>query len=61
MASGKARGFGEIHIGNRSNAAPNDLFERLILLDIPVAWRMYKLANVHSGFFQIPDNRDSKQ
>jgi hypothetical protein len=58
MASGKARGFGEIHISNRSNAAPNDLFGRSIPLDSPVVRRMYELANLHGGFVQIHYNRD---
>jgi predicted TIM-barrel fold metal-dependent hydrolase len=58
MALGKARGFGEIHINNRSNAAPNDLFSRSIPLDSPVVRRMYEIANLHSGFVQIHYNRD---
>ena len=58
MASGKARGFGEIHISNRSNAAPNDLFGRSIPLDSAVVRRMYELANLYGGFVQIHYNRD---
>jgi hypothetical protein len=32
LATGKARGFGEIHINNRSNVAANDSFARAIPL-----------------------------
>jgi hypothetical protein len=59
MASGKARGFGEIHINNRSNVNPNDPFGRAIPLDSPVVRRMYEIADVHSGFVQIHYNKDA--
>jgi len=58
MAAGKARGFGEIHISNRSNYAPNDPFGRSIPLDSPVIRRMYEIADAHSGFVQIHYNKD---
>lgn len=58
MAAGKARGFGEIHISNRSTYAPNDPFGRSIPLDSPVVRRMYEIANAHSGFVQIHYNKD---
>lgn len=58
MAAGKAQGFGEIHISNRSNFAPNDPFGRSIPLDSPVVRRMYEIANTYSGFVQIHYNKD---
>lgn len=60
MATGKARGFGEIHISNRSNVAPNDPFGRSIPLDSPVVRRMYEISQAHSGFMQIHYNKDSR-
>jgi hypothetical protein len=60
MAAGKVRGFGEIHISNRSNVAPNDPFGRSIPLDSPVVLRMYEIADVYSGFVQIHYNKDSR-
>jgi hypothetical protein len=60
MAAGKARGFGEIHISNRSNVVPNDPFGRSIPLDSPVVRRMYEISNAHSGFMQIHYNKDSR-
>lgn len=53
MASGKARGFGEIHIDNKTSLNFNDPFGRSISLDSPVVNRMYEIANAHSGFVQI--------
>ncbi len=58
MATGKARGFGEIHINNRSSVSANDPFGRSIPLDSPVLLRMYEIANAHSGFVQIHYNKD---
>ena len=58
MATGKARGFGEIHINNRSSVSANDPFGRSIPLDSPVLLRMYEIANDHSGFVQIHYNKD---
>jgi Amidohydrolase len=60
MASGKARGFGEIHINNRTNVAANDPFARSIPLDSPVVVRMYEIAEQHSGFVQIHYNKDPR-
>lgn len=60
LASGKARGFGEIHINNRSNVNPNDPFGRSIALDSPVVRRMYELADAHAGFVQIHYNKDPR-
>jgi hypothetical protein len=60
MAAGKARGFGEIHINNRSNVNPNDPFGRSISLDSPVVRRMYEIADAHSGFVQIHYNKDQR-
>ena len=60
MAAGKARGFGEIHINNRSNVNPNDPFGRSISLDSPVVRRMYEIADAHSGFVQIHYNKDHR-
>jgi len=60
MASGKARGFGEIHINNRSNVNPNDPFGRSIPLTSPVVQRMYEIANAHNGFVQIHYNKDPR-
>lgn len=53
MASGKARGFGEIHIDNKTTTNFNDPFGRSIPLDSPVVKRMYEIANEHKGFVQI--------
>lgn len=60
IASGKARGFGEIHIHNRTNVAANDPFARSIPLDSPVVRRMYEIANQHSAFVQIHYNKDPR-
>jgi Tat protein secretion system quality control protein TatD with DNase activity len=60
IASGKARGFGEIHINNRTNVAANDPFGRSIPLDSPVVRRMYEIAEQHSGFVQIHYNKDPR-
>lgn len=60
MASGQARGFGEIHIHNRSNVAAHDPFGRTIPLDSPVVRRMYEIADAHSGFVQIHYNKDPR-
>jgi hypothetical protein len=60
MASGKARGFGEIHINNRSNVSPNDPFGRSIPLDSPVVRRMYEISDAYSGFVQIHYNKDHR-
>jgi predicted TIM-barrel fold metal-dependent hydrolase len=53
MASGKARGFGEIHIDNKTTTNFNDPFGRSIPLESPVVQRMYEIANEHKGFVQI--------
>lgn len=53
MASGKARGFGEIHIDNKTTSSFNDPFGRSISLESPVVQRMYEIANAHNGFIQI--------
>lgn len=53
MASGKARGFGEIHIDNKTTTNFNDPFGRSISLESPVVQRMYEIANAHNGFIQI--------
>ena len=58
LAAGKVRGFGEIHINNRSNVAANDSFARAIPLDSPVVLRIYELANLYNGFVQIHYNKD---
>jgi predicted TIM-barrel fold metal-dependent hydrolase len=59
MASGKARGFGELHVNNRnSNGNPSDRFARAIPLDSPVLRRLYEIADAHSAFIQIHYNRD---
>ncbi len=60
MTAGKARGFGEIHINNRTNVAANDPFARSIPLDSPVVRRMYEIAEQHSGFVQIHYNKDPR-
>ncbi len=60
MAAGKARGFGEIHINNKTNVAANDPFARSIPLDSPVVRRMYEIAEQHSGFVQIHYNKDPR-
>ena len=60
MASGQARGFGEIHINNRSNVGPNDPFGRSIPLDSPVVQRMFEIAHAHRGFVQIHHNKDPR-
>jgi Tat protein secretion system quality control protein TatD with DNase activity len=53
MATGKARGFGEIHIDNKTTSNLNDPFGRSIPLESPVVQRMYEIANMHNGFIQI--------
>jgi predicted TIM-barrel fold metal-dependent hydrolase len=53
MESGKARGFGEIHIDNKTTVNFNDPFGRSISLESPVVQRMYEIANTHNGFIQI--------
>jgi predicted TIM-barrel fold metal-dependent hydrolase len=53
MATGKARGFGEIHIDNKTTTNFNDPFGRSIPLESPVVQRMYEIANAHNGFIQI--------
>lgn len=60
MESGQARGFGEIHINNRSNVSANDPFGRSIPLDSPVVRRMYEMAHAHNGFVQIHYNKDPR-
>ena len=60
FSSGKARGFGEIHINNRTNLPRNDPFARSIPLDSPVVRRMYEMADLHSGFVQIHYNKDDR-
>jgi Tat protein secretion system quality control protein TatD with DNase activity len=57
---GKARGFGEIHINNRTNLPSNDPFARSIPFDSPVIRRMYEIANSHNGFVQIHYNKDNR-
>ena len=47
MASGKARGFGEIHINNRNNVNSSDPFGRSIPLDSPVVRRMYEISDAY--------------
>jgi predicted TIM-barrel fold metal-dependent hydrolase len=53
MSSGKARGFGEIHIDNKTTVNFSDPFGRSISLESPVVQRMYEIANTHNGFIQI--------
>ena len=60
MASGKARGFGEIHIDNKTTTKFNDPFGRSIPLDSPVVLRMYEIANQHNGFIQIHYDKDAR-
>ena len=60
MADGKALGFGEIHIDNRSSVNSNDPFGRSIPLDSPVIRRMYEIAQQHSGFVQIHYNKNPR-
>ncbi len=45
MASGKARGFGEIHIDNKTTTSFNDPFGRSIPLESPVVKRMGGVLN----------------
>lgn len=60
FSSGKARGFGEIHINNRTNLPRNDPFARSIPFDSPVVRRMYEIADLHNGFVQIHYNKDDR-
>lgn len=53
MKSGKALGFGEIHIDNKTTVNFNDPFGRTVPLESPVVQRMYEIANAHKGFIQI--------
>lgn len=59
MATGKARGFGEIHISNRRNVPPGDPFGRMIPLDSPVVRKMYEVADLHRGFVQLHYSKDA--
>lgn len=58
LATGKARGFGEIHISNLNAVGSDKAFQRKIPLDSPVVRRMYELADVHAGFVQIHYDKD---
>lgn len=58
LASGKARGFGEIHISNLGAVGSDKSFQRKIPLDSPVVRRMYELADAHAGFVQIHYDKD---
>jgi hypothetical protein len=60
IASGKARGFGEIHIGNKTTSNVNDPFGRSIPLESPVVQRMYEIANEHPGFVQIRYDKSAR-
>lgn len=60
MASGKARGFGEIHIDNKTTVNFRDPFGRSISLESPVVQRMYEIANAHNGFIQIHYDKNSR-
>lgn len=58
LASGKVRGFGELHISNLSGPRPANAFERTIPMDSPVVRRIYEIANAHGAFVQIHTNKD---
>ena len=60
MESGKARGFGEIHIDNKTTSNVNDPFGRSIPLESPVVQRMYEIANEHKGFVQIHYDKSAR-
>jgi Tat protein secretion system quality control protein TatD with DNase activity len=60
MATGKARGFGEIHIDNKTTTNFNDPFGRSIPLESPVVQRMYELANAYKGFIQIHYDKSAR-
>jgi Tat protein secretion system quality control protein TatD with DNase activity len=60
LATGKARGFGEIHIDNKTTSNANDPFGRSIPLESPVVQRMYEIANEHKGFVQIHYDKSAR-
>lgn len=55
---GKARGFGELILNNKSSN-PNASFRRQARLDAPVFKRMFGIAEKYSGFVQIHTEEDA--
>ena len=56
MASGRAKGFGELHTDNSSSGPPR--IRRHIRTDNPVMRKFYEIANRYSGFVQIHSQLD---
>ena len=56
MASGLAKGFGELHTDNHTSGPPR--MRRHIRTDNPVMRKFYEIANKHGGFVQIHSQLD---
>lgn len=56
MASGNAKGFGELHTDNHNSGPPR--MRRHIRTDNPVMRKFYEIANKYGGFVQIHSQLD---